>query len=47
VYQRNVERAAGTLDAMEEELLHALEREITGMFLEKDPGEKIDKRQLN
>lgn len=47
VYQRNVERAAGTLEAMEEELLHALEREITSMFLEKDPGEKIDKRQLN
>jgi tetratricopeptide (TPR) repeat protein len=47
VYQRNVERAAGTLDAMEEELLHALEREITSMFLEKDPTEVIDKRQLN
>jgi tetratricopeptide (TPR) repeat protein len=47
VYQRNVERAAGTLDAMEEELIHALEREITSMFLEKDPTEVIDKHQLN
>jgi tetratricopeptide (TPR) repeat protein len=47
VYQRNVERAAGALDAMEEELGRALEREITSMFLEKDPDEPVDKHQLN
>jgi tetratricopeptide (TPR) repeat protein len=47
VYQRNVERAAGALDAMEEELSRALEREITSMFLEKDPDAPVDKRQLN
>ena len=38
VYQRNVERAAGSVEAMEEELLHTLEREVTSIFLEKDPS---------
>jgi tetratricopeptide (TPR) repeat protein len=47
VYQRNVERAAGALDAMEDELSRALEREITSMFLEKDPAAPVDKSQLN
>jgi tetratricopeptide (TPR) repeat protein len=47
VYQRNVERAAGALEGMEEELSRALEREITSMFLEKDPDAPVDKRQLN
>ena len=47
VYQRNVERAAGSLEAMEDELSRALEREITAMFLEKDPDEPVDKRELN
>jgi tetratricopeptide (TPR) repeat protein len=50
VYQRNVERAAGSLDAIEEELSQALEREITAVFLEKDSGPgspTLDKRQLN
>jgi tetratricopeptide (TPR) repeat protein len=47
VYQRNVERIAGTLDAMEPELTTALEREVTAVFLEKDPTEPADKRQLN
>ena len=47
VYQRNVERAAGALDAMEDELSKALEREITSMFLEADPAAPVDKRQLN
>jgi tetratricopeptide (TPR) repeat protein len=47
VYQRNVERAAGTLDAIEEELSKALEREITQTFLEKDRETKTDKHQLN
>jgi len=44
VYQRNVERAAGSLEAMEAELGAALEREVTAVFLE---GQKPDKNQLN
>jgi len=45
VYQRNVERAAGSLDAIEDELSRALEREITSVFLESD--EPPPKHQLN
>jgi tetratricopeptide (TPR) repeat protein len=44
VYQRNVERAAGSLEGMETELGGALEREVTAVFLE---GQKPDKSQLN
>jgi tetratricopeptide (TPR) repeat protein len=44
VYQRNVERAAGSLEAMDTELASALEREVTAVFLE---GQKPDKNQLN
>jgi tetratricopeptide (TPR) repeat protein len=44
VYQRNVERAAGAVEAMETELGAALEREVTAVFLE---GQKPDKAQLN
>jgi tetratricopeptide (TPR) repeat protein len=44
VYQRNVERAAGSADALAEELAGALEREVTAVFLE---GQKPDKSQLN
>jgi tetratricopeptide (TPR) repeat protein len=44
VYQRNVERAAGALEAMDTELGAALEREVTAVFLE---GQKPDKNQLN
>jgi tetratricopeptide (TPR) repeat protein len=47
VYQRNVERAAGSVDAMEEELRAAVEREITSVFLEKEPTAPTDKHQLN
>jgi tetratricopeptide (TPR) repeat protein len=48
VYQRNVERAAGNIEGMETELRAALEREITAVFLEKDPAAMpADKRQLN
>lgn len=50
VYQRNVERAAGSLDAMTEELNAALERELTAIFLERDPGDPSHgegKHQLN
>ena len=36
VYQRNVERVAGSLEAMEEETTGALEREIASFFLERD-----------
>jgi tetratricopeptide (TPR) repeat protein len=44
VYQRNVERAAGSLEAMDAELAAALEREVTAVFLE---GQKPDRNQLN
>jgi Flp pilus assembly protein TadD len=44
VYQRNVERASGTPDAMDKELASALEREVTAVFLE---GQKPDKNALN
>jgi len=44
VYQRNVERAAGSLEGMDTELGAALEREVTAVFLE---GQKPDKNQLN
>lgn len=44
VYQRNVERAAGSLEAMEAELGTALEREVTAVFLE---GQRPDKNALN
>ncbi|MDP9000591.1 MAG: tetratricopeptide repeat protein [Myxococcota bacterium] len=44
VYQRNVERVSGSLEALDEELTAALEREVTAVFLE---GQKPDKAQLN
>ena len=44
VYQRNVERAAGSLEVMETELQAALEREVTAVFLE---GQKPEQNQLN
>jgi tetratricopeptide (TPR) repeat protein len=44
VYQRNVERVAGSLEALDGELTAALEREVTAVFLE---GQKPDKAQLN
>jgi Flp pilus assembly protein TadD len=44
VYQRNVERAAGALEAMDAELDGALEREVTAVFLE---GQRPDKNALN
>jgi len=47
VYQRNVERAAGTLVALEEELAAALEREVTSVFLDNGGGPKADKHGLN
>jgi tetratricopeptide (TPR) repeat protein len=47
IYQRNAERAAGSLDALEEELFRALEREITAVFLEREPEPTADPGQLN
>jgi tetratricopeptide (TPR) repeat protein len=44
VYQRNVERAAGTLESMDGELGTALEREVTAVFLE---GRTPDKNTMN
>jgi tetratricopeptide (TPR) repeat protein len=44
VYQRNVERTAGTLEAVDAELSAALEREVTAVFLE---GQKPAKNELN
>lgn len=44
VYQRNVERAAGAVEGLEAELVAALEREVTAVFLD---GKKPDKNELN
>src|SRR5262249_12788366 len=46
IYQRNVERAAGSVAGLERELAQALEREITAVFLDRDPVSQ-DKRHLN
>ncbi len=47
IYQRNVERAAGSVTALESELSAALEREITAVFLDRDTPPVTDKHQLN
>ncbi len=47
VYQRNVERSASSVSAVEAELAAALEREITAVFLEHDPPTPSEKHQLN
>lgn len=47
IYQRNVERAAGSVAALEAELSSALEREITAVFLERESIAPPDKLQLN
>jgi tetratricopeptide (TPR) repeat protein len=47
VYQRNVERAAGTTEAIREELSAALEREITTVFLERNGEPPTPKSELN
>lgn len=44
VYQRNIERIAGALEAVDKTLVDALEREVTAVLLE---GKKPDKSQLN
>jgi hypothetical protein len=41
VYQRNVERVAGTVDLIEAEVRAALEREIRMTFLEPEPKHTV------
>lgn len=47
VYQRNVERGAGSVAALEGELAAALEREVSAVFLEGDREALSEKHQLN
>lgn len=47
IYQRNVERGAGSALALESELSAGLEREITAVFLERDTPTPAEKHQLN
>lgn len=47
IYQRNVERSAGSVAALESELAGALEREITAVFLEREPIVPSEKHSLN
>ena len=47
LYQRNVERAAGSAVALEAELSGAIEREITAVFLDRDTKATGDKHNLN
>jgi tetratricopeptide (TPR) repeat protein len=49
IYQRNVERGAGSIAALEAELGAALEREITAVFLDREPlpGVVSEKHSLN
>jgi Flp pilus assembly protein TadD len=47
IYQRNVERLAGTIDAVEPELCAALEREILATFLEPVEDEPVHPHSLN
>ncbi len=46
VYQRNVERGAGSAAALESEMTAALEREITAVFLDQEAAPP-EKHQLN
>lgn len=46
IYQRNVERGAGSVAALEGELSAGLEREIAAVFLDRD-GPPTEKHQLN
>lgn len=47
IYQRNVERSAGSIVSLESELSSGLEREITAVFLDRDSPAPADKHQLN
>ena len=46
LYQRNIERVAGSADALDQETSAALEREITATFLEGETRQR-DVRELN
>jgi tetratricopeptide (TPR) repeat protein len=41
VYQRNLERAAGTLERMEDELRHAIEHEVASVFGDAEPADRL------
>jgi len=47
IYQRNVERSAGSALSIESELSSGLEREITAVFLDRDSATPPEKHQLN
>jgi hypothetical protein len=47
IYQRNVERGAGSVTALETELGGALEREVTAVFLDREAPPSTDKHHLN
>jgi Flp pilus assembly protein TadD len=47
VYQRNVERLAGSLELVEAEIAGALEREITATFLDPEPDHSVPASHLN
>jgi len=47
IYQRNVERGAGSVAALEAELASAMEREITAVFLDREPVVAAEKHSLN
>lgn len=47
IYQRNVERSAGSVAALEAELSAGIEREITAVFLDRDAPAPAEKHQLN
>lgn len=47
VYQRNVERLAGSLELVESEIEAALEREITATFLDPEPDHTVPPGKLN
>jgi hypothetical protein len=47
VYQRNVERLAGSIDLVEAEISAALEREITATFLDPEPDHSVPPGHLN
>jgi hypothetical protein len=47
VYQRNVERLAGSVELVESEIAAALEREITATFLDPEPDHSVPPGKLN
>jgi tetratricopeptide (TPR) repeat protein len=47
IYQRNVERGAGSALSLESELSAAIEREITAVFLDRETPTPSEKHQLN